>query len=259
MNVFAGYSLKWDGSTGSYNGFPLDTKPDLGIIYDQLDTDAMNKVVNGLTTPLEWDDIKKIIAFIENRSGAAIRLPGILPDGTFVWSERASNLIATTPFVPASLNGEKWVWQDGTWVDGRTSEDLAKQLEEAKKKAKQKIADLADSIAVQITGIVPLTEQLSWSVKETAAIAFQNNTATPVQLALLSAEAQVTGEQVADLAEKVVANAMAYHSAAGMIAGQRRKASELIDQATDLVEVASTLQLVLEQCETIFEQMLMQA
>lgn len=259
MSVFGGYSLVWDGETGegTLNGFSITDKPGFSFAFDDLSTITMTKVVNGLTSDLQWSEIKEIAEHLEQNLGAVIRLPGIsLSSGEFVANARVSELEAYTPVKPVSPNGEKWIWVDGAWADGRTTAELDEHLVEAKNTAKKKIAEMADKMAEQITGIVPMTEQLSWPVKETAAIAYQANTATQAQLALLAAEAQVTGEQVEDLVAKIVTNATAYHTAAGTIAGLRRKAAEVIDAAADASGVAAALAALIEQSEAAFAQLI---
>lgn len=259
MNVFNGYSLTWskESGTGTLNGFTITEKPGFSFAFDSLDTVAMTKVVNGLTSDLQWSEIKEIAAYLEKTLGAVIRLPGIsLATGEFVTSARVTELEAYTPVKPVSPNGEKWVWVDGAWADGRTTAELNEHLTEVKNAAKKKMAEMADKMAEQITGIVPMTEQLSWPVKETAAVAYQANAATQAQLALLAAEAQVTGEQVEDLVAKIVTNATAYHTAAGTIAGLRRKAAEVIDAATDTTGVAAALAGLIEQSEAAFAQLI---
>lgn len=112
---------------------------------------------------------------------------------------------------------------------------LDAKLSLLKANAKQRVATRADQIAAIITGQVPLAEQLSWTAKESAALAHQAGTATATQTALLTAEATVVGETVAELVTKILANAALYHTASGMIAGQRRKTMAAIDALTNAV------------------------
>lgn len=103
----------------------------------------------------------------------------------------------------------------------------------AKLDAKRRVSARADEISESVTGIAPLSEKLSWLSKETAAIAYQADSATPSQLAMLGAEAAVTGETVADLCVKILANSEQYRAATGAIAGLRRTTMAAIDALTD--------------------------
>lgn len=256
MNYFNGYNLTWNGTSGSLNGFDLNDKPSLSFDYDELNTVNLTKTINGETSNLVWAEIQAIISFFETKLGSTIRLSGINADGVFVASAPASSLVAAVPGVPASLAGEKWVWQNGTWVDGRTTEELGQHLTDAKTAAKKTVAKYADAMSEAITGVVPMAEQLSWPTKEEAALAYQNSTATAIQIALLEAEAQVTGEAVGDLVTKILSNANLYHTAAGLIAGQRRKVSSLIDAAIDEVTIQAILDQAKVEADAMLEQLL---
>lgn len=124
--------------------------------------------------------------------------------------------------------------------------DLA-AAQAAKTAAKERLAAQADHMARAVTGIVPLAEQLSWPVKEAAARAHQAGTADAGQTALLAAEAGVTGETVGALVEKILANAVAYHMAAGFIAGWRRKTMEAIDVLADDATVGAGIATIVAQ------------
>lgn len=147
----------------------------------------------------------------------------------------------------AAPNGEVWRWSGGAWVDARTPEELATAAQAAKTAAKERLAAQADHMARAVTGIVPLAEQLSWPVKEAAARAHQAGTADAGQTALLAAEAGVTGETVGALVEKILANAVAYHMAAGFIAGWRRKTMEAIDVLADDATVGAGIATIVAQ------------
>lgn len=115
--------------------------------------------------------------------------------------------------------------------------------------AKARVAARADEIATLITGIVPLAERLSWPTKEVAARAVLAGTATAGQQLILGAEAQVSGETVAALAARIVANADTYMAAAGLIAGQRRKTMAAIDALADLATFDADLAAIFATAE----------
>ena len=83
---------------------------------------------------------------------------------------------------------------------------------------------IAERIEAQIAGPVSRGERDSWTAKEAEARAWvaDNQAATPI----LSAEAAVTGETMADLTAKVITRADALKPITGEIAGLRR-ATEL--------------------------------
>lgn len=136
--------------------------------------------------------------------------------------------------------------------------DPSAVLDAAKMDAKRRVIARADQIADAITGYVPLSERLSWPKKEAAALAYDANTATPSQLALLQAETSVTGETVAALAAKIISNAATYTTAAGLIAGQRRKTLEAIDALTDPATVAADLAAIFQTAEAQAQALLAQ-
>ena len=95
--------------------------------------------------------------------------------------------------------------------------------------AKAAVVAFADSAAAQITGPVPVAEQLGWVKKEAAARASIAGTAVAAQTAMLTAEATLTGETVAVLADKIVDRADLYSTAVALISGHRRATIALID------------------------------
>lgn len=103
------------------------------------------------------------------------------------------------------------------------------------------VARALDAFAETLTGCVPNSEMLSWPTKEAAARAYIANSADPAQIALLSGEATVMGEPLADLAASIVERADAYRPATALIAGLRRKHGAAIKAATDAAAVSAVL------------------
>lgn len=116
--------------------------------------------------------------------------------------------------------------------------------------AKRRVAARADQIADLITGTVPLAERFSWPTKETAARAVLAGAASPVQQAMLAAEAQVMGESVAELASHVVARVDTYIVAAGLISGQRRKTMAALDALTNPATLDADIAAIFANAET---------
>lgn len=88
---------------------------------------------------------------------------------------------------------------------------------------------MIDAAAVEITGPVPQVERLSWTAKEQAARAYREGRGTDY---MLETEAQLTGESLDILAQKIVANADRYRAAVATMTGIRRAA--LSDMAVNL-------------------------
>lgn len=248
MHILRGYSLTWDGAAGTRNGMPLAVRPELGFDFDTLDTrpEPPVKTLNGTEAPLAWAEVVSVIGYLEG-FGLTIPVSGVDADGVYHAAAPVSLIVEPVPGLPAAPNGEVWRWSGGAWVDARTSEELATAAKAVKAAAKEKLAAQADHMARAVTGIVPLAEQLSWPVKEAAARAHQAGTADAGQTALLAAEAGVTGETVGALVEKILANAVAYHMAAGFIAGWRRKTMEAIDVLADDATVGAGIATIVAQ------------
>lgn len=154
------------------------------------------------------------------------------------------------------------------WLTSASADDLAAlgitsapepiDVAAVKASAISRIVARADEIAEMITGAVPLAERLSWSTKEAAARAIVAGTATAEQQTMITAEAQITGEAVADLAARVIANATRYVTASGFIAGQRRKVVALIDALTEPETVEEDVAAILTAAESETQALLAQ-
>lgn len=154
------------------------------------------------------------------------------------------------------------------WLSRASAEDLAAlgitsapapvDVTAVKSAAIRRVVMRADEIADLITGAVPLAERLSWPTKEAAARAVIAGTATAEQQAMITAEAQITGEAVADLAARVIANATRYVTASGFIAGQRRKVVALIDALTEPETVEEDVAAILTAAESETQALLAQ-
>ncbi len=129
---------------------------------------------------------------------------------------------------------------DWTRLQTRASHQAA-SLEADRTRALNDLAAWMEAATRQLTGPVPLDEKLAWGLKEAAARAYLDEACTPEQLALLSGEAQVTGEDPGDLALDILLNADSYRAAIAMLTGLRRKTALAIAAATDADEMAAHL------------------
>lgn len=107
--------------------------------------------------------------------------------------------------------------------------------------ARRSLVALIDAVATGLTGDVPLAERLSWTVKAAVAREVVAGAPAPAGVAMLVAEAERTGETVAGLAARIVANADANEVAAAELAGIRRKVLARIATAVDPAAVAAAM------------------
>jgi len=114
-------------------------------------------------------------------------------------------------------------------------------MDDIKAGAKAQVAVMLDMAANAITGATPLAERLSWGPKQDAAKACLAGTATSDQIAMLEAEAAVTGENLDDLIVTILDAAAAYHTASGTIAGLRRMIAAELDACADIPSINTIL------------------
>lgn len=107
----------------------------------------------------------------------------------------------------------------------------------------------ADRTTVAITSDVPLDEKLSWATKEAEALAYQADNQVPTPI--LSAEAAITGETIANLAAEVLTNAIAFRTISGQIAGLRRTTRAAIEAADSPEAIEAALAAARTQAETM--------
>jgi len=96
--------------------------------------------------------------------------------------------------------------------------------------AKKEIAIWIARFLAQLTGYIPADEKLSWGDKRDAAVAYQAGTASADQLNRLKDEAEITGEEIADLVEKILSKAALYQKVVSRTSGLRRKMVAAIDE-----------------------------
>jgi hypothetical protein len=101
--------------------------------------------------------------------------------------------------------------------------------------AKAKVSAWADGFVTSIIGHRPEAEKLSYPIKGPAAVRYLDGNATAEDLALLEAEAMVTGEELSVLATEIVGHidseqSYNYYRLTGMVAGLRRMTGKALDQ-----------------------------
>lgn len=131
-----------------------------------------------------------------------------------------------------------------------TAEALAaEQLGAARRGAEAQLLALIEAASVEVSGAVPLAEKLMWASKEEAARACLAQIADAGQMALLAAEAEMTGEPVAALAARILDKAEAMQARVSRLVGIRRKAMVALADAKD----ASALALAVEEAVALIE------
>jgi hypothetical protein len=118
----------------------------------------------------------------------------------------------------------------------------ARVLSEARTQALADVVAWVNTVTATITGPVPDDEKISWASKEEAARAFlASEQLSASQTALLTGEAAVTGETVASLSARIVANADLYRAAIATLTGLRRRAFAAITIATTSGQIDAAL------------------
>ena len=107
--------------------------------------------------------------------------------------------------------------------------------------AQQAMAFFITEFLVSITGNVPPDEKFAWVLKEEAARAVIADTATTAQTTLLQEEANITGEALIELANKVIQKADIYRAVVGKTSGLRRATAALLETETDPFNYATIL------------------
>jgi hypothetical protein len=119
------------------------------------------------------------------------------------------------------------------------NDDVA--LNQIKDEGYRAMAMAIDAVVAPLEAAVPRGEIASWGTKEASARAFQAGTAAAQDETLLRSEADITGESLGSLAERIVAKADTYRVRAGQIAGFRQKYGNQIAAAKTVDEVRAIL------------------
>ena len=127
-----------------------------------------------------------------------------------------------------------------------TAELQAARLTQVRQDAVQSVAAAVEAAMARRIGQVPLAEMLSWGGKEIAAQAVLSNPAAEPDR-LLQAEAAMTGESVAKLAQRIVQNAEAQRASVSVLTGLRRKALAEIAAAEDEVAILAVRVATIDQ------------
>jgi hypothetical protein len=125
------------------------------------------------------------------------------------------------------------------------NDDVA--LNQIKDEGYRAMAMAIDAVVAPLEAAVPRGEIASWGTKEASARAFLAGAAAAQDEALLRSEADITGESLGSLAERIVAKADTYRVRAGQIAGFRQKYGNQIAAAKTVDEVRAILAEVVQE------------
>ena len=114
-------------------------------------------------------------------------------------------------------------------------------LARAKASAAAELVAWSDTMALAITGPVPMAEMMSWTAKEAAARAVIAGNATPAETRMIGIEATIGKSSAADLAGRIVANADLYRDAIAKLTALRIEAMRAGDKATTPAGVAKAV------------------
>lgn len=150
---------------------------------------------------------------------------------------------------PGDDVGIGWSFVGGAFVPppvapGPLPEEL---LADAKTDGIARMLAWAGDFMARFTADTPADERLSWDAKEQAARAQVAGTADAQQVALLEAEATITGETVDNLALLILANAELFRAVVGRVSGLRRVTRDAIMAAQTPESVQAVLDAAQEQ------------
>lgn len=114
-------------------------------------------------------------------------------------------------------------------------------LADEKASAKESVRLYAEAAGKELISSYPEVEVQSWPVKVAAAEAYLAGTATQRQTDMLTAESNIVGVTIDQLANTIIAKAAVFEQAAAQIAGMRQKVYAQIDAATTKAEIDTIL------------------
>ena len=140
------------------------------------------------------------------------------------------------------------------WNGSSLSPKPSPPLLDIKNVAKESVRLYAETIGRELLSNYPEVEVQSWPVKVTAAEAHLAGTATQRQTDMLTAEANIVGVTIDQLANTIIAKAAVFEQAAAQIAGMRQKVYAQIDAATTEAEINTILKQAKIEADTLLTQ-----
>jgi len=174
----------------------------------------------------------------KNNSWKYVSVPKPEPmDGyTIEWADDSWEYFEVpAPDVPP---GKVLRWVDNAWlIDDMTEEEFVAARTASANAVHKRHKEMIGGM----TGNYTAEERDTWAVKAEAGKAVLAGTASPEQLALVTMEAQLTGETVQELAQIIVDKSKQFHLLVGLAAGFRRKTVAAIEARTNYDELASVI------------------
>lgn len=99
---------------------------------------------------------------------------------------------------------------------------------------KREVVRLADASAASFMAAYPDSEKQSWPQKQVEAERIASGATDPSLFPIIAAESEMSGQPPSSIAARVLARALIFSKAAGIISGFRQRASAAIDEATSI-------------------------
>jgi hypothetical protein len=126
--------------------------------------------------------------------------------------------------------------------DSFDEEPDLRTLGEVKVEAIERVAISHSNFLRELTGGATIEERDTWQAKALAAEAIANATPSASQLDMITTEAELTGENIADLVQKILVKYRNYSKLIGLAAGMKRKTESEILEASSISEIDEILE-----------------
>lgn len=123
-------------------------------------------------------------------------------------------------------------------------------IEELRENAKNDVLEFVKQIGELLTDGYPMVERESWVKKLDEAKAIVAGETDPANYPIIAAEIAITGKTASEVAPVIIAKAIRFEQASGMISGMRQKTIAAIDAAADKDGIDVVLDAAKVQAET---------
>ena len=163
-----------------------------------------------------------------------------------------SNWLIVADDHPAMAGG---VISVGSWQDVNSVTVNAPPIFATLTDAKAAMIKWIEQLESQIIGFRSKGEVQSWPLKLPCALAVKAGNATPEQIIILQAEADLLGISVETLAEGVIAKGLPYAAIAGKISAMRDQTEKALETVTDPHDYEVVLAQAAQQAEALKAQL----
>ncbi len=133
---------------------------------------------------------------------------------------------------------------------------MSDDLQFEKENAVARVHELHEEVLKHLTGEATIAERDTWSVKEHAARGVVNATAIQDDINMLAIEAAMSGVEVIDLAQSILAKSAMFKILVGKAAGLRKQGLTAISQCSSVMEVDAVLSNIENQVDIEIENFL---